>query len=182
MPGFLISPTGFAPVGGSTPTAWGQEEFYYTYTWEIIDLFEDFENGPIARPIVYLKDLTMPTFTGNTDSYLGASIEYKWAKSIVWEDVKVSWYDTKGLINVIKRWRERVWNSTDGLRQSDDYKRESQLDVHLPTWNDADAVKWRLYNSWPKIIKHGDLTYTNSDVKLVEVTVAYDWAEENDGA
>ena len=37
-------------------------------------------------------------------------------------------------------------------------------------------MNWFLYNSWPSQIRSGELTYTNSDIKIVEVTVAYDWA------
>lgn len=180
MPGFVIPATGFAPVGGNSPQAWGRREFYYTYSWEIFDLFEESSSTPYdtSSPLIYLKDLTLPTFTANTDSYVGSSLEYKWAKSVVWEDVKVVWYDTKGLIDKIRAWRQRVWTPEGGLQVGSVYKKRSQLDVHLPTWEDDDSVRWLLVNSWPKIIKHGELTYTNSDVKLVEVVIAYDWAEE----
>ena len=38
--------------------------------------------------------------------------------------------------------------------------------------------EYRLINSWPSVIKYGELTYTTSDIKKVEVTLTYDWAEE----
>jgi len=181
MPGFVIPAVGFAPVGGNSPPALGRRDFYYTYTWEIIGLFIDGAAPPLdgSNPLIYLKDLTLPTFTANTDSLTASSLEYKWAKGVVWEDVKVSWYDTKGLIDVLKRWRQSVWTPDTGLQVGSVYKKRSELaQIHLPTFNEDDSVRWRLFNSWPKVIKHGELTYTNSDVKLVEVTIAYDWAEE----
>lgn len=179
MPGFQVRTPGGTTggqVGIGGPSA-ARTEYFYTYTWEIFQLFED--NIQAGSALVHLKDLTLPTFTTNTDSYTGASLDYKWAKSVTWDDVKVVWYDTKGLIDVIRGWRSTVWTPEGGLGVGSDYKKVSLIDVHLPTWEEDDKVSWRLINSWPKIIKHGELTYTNSDVKLVEVTIAYDWAEEN---
>jgi hypothetical protein len=179
MPGFQVtSPNGaFGGQAGIGGPSSNRTEYFYTYTWEIFNLFGN--NVEVNSALIHLRDLTLPTFTANTDSYTASSLEYKWAKSVVWEDIKVSWYDTKGLLAIVKNWRQTVWTPTEGLKVGGDYKRMSELDVHLPTWNDLDRIRWRLYNSWPKVIKHGELTYTNSDVKLVEVTIAYDWAEED---
>jgi len=38
-----------------------------------------------------------------------------------------------------------------------------------------------LVGSWPSVIRHGDLTYTSSDVKIVEVTLTYDFAVVRSG-
>jgi len=175
MPGFVVpGPNG--AIGGNPTAVPGRTEFFYSYTWEVFDLFEEVSFRDSS--IVLLKDATLPTFTAVTDSYVGSSLEYKWAKGVVWEDVKFVWYDSVGLIDHMQRWRSTVWTPEDGLQMANDYKKISLLNVHLPTWDDDKAVNWKLNNSWPKMIKHGELTYTQSNVKLVEVTVAYDWAEE----
>ena len=188
MPGFVIGGGPFKPVGGvSTGEVTGiplaTREFYYKYTWEIQSYFED--DGAAGgrtldgnNPLVYLKDATLPTFTAQVDSIIGTSLEYKWAKSVIWEDIKVTWYDTVGLVDIMKRWRKTIWTKNVGIKPGSFYNKKSQLRNFLPTWDHETAIKWTLHNSWPKIIKHGDLTYTQSDVKLVEVTISYDWAEE----
>jgi hypothetical protein len=157
-------------VGGST------QEYLYTYTWEIFELF-----GTDERLLVNAKDATTPTFSVGIETQQGASLEYKFAKSVSYDDVKVSFYDAVGMIRIFKAWRERVWTAEDGLKVADRYKRNSRLDVYPPTWDIADGVSWKLTGSWPSVIRHGELTYTSSDVKLVEITVTYDWAEEFQG-
>ena len=42
------------------------------------------------------------------------------------------------------------------------------------------AYKWVLEGSWPQTIRDGDLSYTRSEVKIVEVVVVYDWAETDE--
>ncbi len=177
MPGFIVNAIGAGGgnVGGmpgkKNPQA--TQEYYLVFTWEIPTLFEGATDGPL----IHLRDATLPTFTAEEDSILAASLNYKWAKGIRWDDIKVSWYDTQGLIGIMKKWRQSVWTQSDGLKVGGHYKKESQLDYYLP--DGSGVVSWRLINSWPKVIKHGEMTYTNSEVKLVEVTIAYDWAEEN---
>ncbi len=180
MPGFVVR-TFDGEVGGQVGSGSPRDttEYYYNYTWEIFRLFEDDDlSARGAGAIINARDIDLPTFSANMDSLVGASLEYKWAKSVVWEDIKISWYDTVGLIDVMKKWRKRIWSQDKGLQVGSDYKRLSEIHVFDSTWDNE--VNWKLINSWPKIIKHGSLTYTQSDVKLVEVTVAYDWAEENE--
>ena len=95
---------------------------------------------------------------------------------MTWDDVKVTWYDTYLMLDTLKKWRESVWTPEKGLMPATDYKTGSILSTNLP---DGTATnEWNLVNSWPSTIRYGDLTYTNSDIKIVDVTIAYDWAEE----
>ncbi len=162
-------------TGGTDMTVSGQVEYYYNYFWEIINLFET----PLrnSNALLNLKDATLPTFNVNRETYsAGSGLEYKFAKSIHWDDIKVAWYDAVGLLDVIKSWRESVWTKDCGLGAANDYKRNSTINVFLPTGKTIN--QWQLFNSWPAVIKYGELTYTSSDIKLIEVTVSYDWAEE----
>jgi len=185
MPGFIIAgPGDHAPIPSLSDGS-GRQEFYYKYTWEVTSYFEDDGASDVPlysdNPLVYLKDATLPTFTANVDSIVGGSLEYKWAKSVIWEDVKLSWYDSVGLVEKMRKWRKRVWNPITGIQPASAYKKMSKLKNYLPTYDGdklGQPITWVLNNSWPKIIKYGDLTYTQSDVKLIEMTVAYDWAEE----
>lgn len=171
MPGFIINNYG----GHRNTSSPATQEYYYTYTWEIENIFGD--NNDV---LVNAKDLTFPTFNVAKEVVKGASLEYKFAKSVNWDDVKITWYDTKGLIDVIKRWRETVWSIDGGLQSAASYKRDSVVTQYLPhaeSLSDV-GVRYRLYNSWPSIIRYGNVTYTDSDVKVVEVTLTYDFAEE----
>ena len=172
MPGFVIP----GADGGHRKAMPSRREYYYNYFWQIVKLFESPEWDSTASPVLALRDASLPTFTVNKETYQGASLEYKFAKSVTWEDIKVAWYDSEGLLDVMKLWRSNVWSPECGLSDANHYKRESRMEYYLPSGRKT--AGWLLKNSWPSQIRHGDLTYTSSDVKLVEVTITYDWAEE----
>lgn len=152
---------------------------YYKYTWEIQQIYGDSvgSNPPAERlPLVYLKEAGLPSWDFDKEEVQGASLVYKFAKGIKWNDIKFTWYDTVGLADHIRAWRRTVWTADAGLADPDVYKRTSIIRSLTFDWNSP--VIWTCYNSWPGNVKVGDLTYTDSDVKLVEVTLVYDWAEE----
>jgi len=175
MPGFVVPGIG----GGFSRAPSSRREYYYNYTWEVENLFQgqspDGWSDPNS-PLIALRDATLPTFTVNKEVHAGASVEYKYAKSVTWDDIKITWYDSDGLLEVMRKWRGNIWTQSHGLADADHYKRRSELSYYLPTGKKRNS--WLLRNSWPSQIRHGELTYTSSDVKLVEVTVTYDWAIE----
>lgn len=170
MPGFS-TPVKDGVIGGHGIKANSGAQYYYNYTWQIFQLAGMSFDG---TALINLRDASLPTFTANQDSYVSSSLEYKWAKSVTWDDIKVSWYDTWGLNDIMRTWRGSVWSEKNGLQVAGEYKKRSQIDVYLPSG--YGTITWCLVGSWPKIIKQGELTYTSSDVKLIEVTVTYDWA------
>lgn len=170
MPGFIVN-----GVGGHRDTGINSRtEFYYKHFWEINNLFgTNFSNG---SPLIALKDATSPVFSVVKEAYIASSLEYKFAKSVSWDDIKVTWYDSDGLLKHIRDWRRSVWTPECGLKAGGEYKKRSILSNYLPTGDKSN--QWTLFNSWPCSVKSGDLTYTDNDIKVVEVTVCYDWAEE----
>ena len=60
------------------------------------------------------------------------------------------------------------------------YKQESKFD--LLDGSGATINSYTLKNSWPINISQGKLTYTDTEIKIVTVTLAYDWAEGIDTA
>jgi len=176
MPGFMIDRFGGERI--HTQPLGGKRQYYYNYFWEIEDLFET-KLFSTTDALISLKDVTLPTFTVSKETYVGSTLEYKFAKNVTWEDIKVSWYDSEGLLPFVKGWRESVWTPNTGLQMSNEYKKISIIHHFLPTGKRNN--KWRLINSWPSQIRNGELTYTSSEIKLVEVTITYDWAEETPG-
>ena len=168
MPGFKVSGVGRG--------ANGQPKAYYSYSWYIQNLFGSSVGRDGSSALVYLKDMTLPSITISPEQYQGSALEYKFAKSVNWDDVKVTWYDTEGLLPIMKQWRQSVWTPESGLKPACEYKKQSALCTELPEGGGTNT--WTLINSWPSTIKYGELTYTQSDVKVVDATVTYDWAEE----
>lgn len=171
MPGFMVNGLGKGAPATVNP--------YYKYTWDIQQFYGDgIGQAPPAErlPLIYLKESSLPSWDFDKEEVQGASLIYKFAKSIKWNDVKVTWYDTVGLADIIRKWRRNIWTANDGMTDPDVYKKLSIIRSLTYSWESP--VVWTLYNSWPGSVKVGDLTYTDSDVKVVEVTLVYDWAEE----
>lgn len=173
MPGFKVLNFGDGPSNELEP--------FMTYTWEI-PMFLGWASGRNDTScLIFLKECTLPTFSAGREEIEGASLKYKFAGTIVWEDVRVTFYDIPQydgtLSNDLKTWRTRVWTPEGGVGSADQYKFETIINVFNLT--DTARNEWHLYNSWPQSIREGELTYTNSEVKVVEVVICYDWAEVN---
>ena len=172
MPGFQVAPNLGDPVGATDLRP------FYSYTWRIPHLFGEAGDAGV---LIYAKDCTLPTFATGREEVEGASVIYKYASMVNWEDVRLTFYDIPNsdqtLAAKLKEWRDRVWTAEEGLGFADNYKQETNIEVfNLDT---TVAYMWNLYGSWPQTIRDGELTYTRSDMKLVEVVVVYDWAQTN---
>lgn len=171
MPGFVVNGFGLGASPNVNP--------YYSYTWELEEFYGDTIGrnpaGPLA-PLIYIKDMTLPSWEFTKIEARGGSLVYKFADSIKWNDVKLVWYDTLGLAAKIQQWREAIWTSTKGLQPANNYKQQSLLRSLTFSWRNP--IGWKLINSWPASVKQSDLTYTESSIKLTEVMLTYDWAED----
>jgi hypothetical protein len=167
MPGFVVQGTGSATSPPSTP--------YYKYTWEIATLFGEAVR-PTDSPIIYAKEATLPNWEVDLVEVMGASLKYKFAGHMNFGDIKIVWYDTEGLADEIIKWRDKVWTPDKGVQQANDYKQDSA--ISSLAFDDSAEVKWSLHGSWPRAVRVGDLSYVDSDIKSVEATVVYDWADK----
>ena len=180
MPGFNVSGLGGGDFQSGRSAA---IKPVYNYTWDIDSLFEEYPSN-VNR--ILAKDATLPVFTIGKETVDGSSLVYKYAGMVTWEDIRITFYDVViagdspgspqlKTSTVLKNWREKVWSSKTGLKSLTDYKKDSKSVTYTLDW----AVKsiWTLHGSWPSTVKEGDLTYTSTEIKVVEVTISYDWAE-----
>ena len=114
MPGFRVSGIsgtfGGAEKQAATAGPPSTRDYHYSYTWQVLELVGNYEYLLVTT----IKDTTLPTFTVTTETAQGASLEYKFAKSVSYDDVKVTFYDTVGLLAKMKEWRESVWTPQQG--------------------------------------------------------------------
>jgi len=173
MAGFNVAGTNFYGYGENEASSLAT--FIPTFTWEVATLFE--ENAARGTALVYAKDVSLPSITFEKEEYTGASLKYKFASGAVYDDIRLTFYDTEGILPYLIKWRKSVWEET-GLKTASNYKKESVITVYNQTGDPQQTFK--LIGSWLSVIKHGDLTYTSSDFKFVDLTITYDWAEEID--
>lgn len=150
----------------------------YTYTWRLDELTGNGIND--NSPLIYVKELSLPEFGVETEDVPGASIKYKYAKGITWNDVKITFYSTGGLLAALEDLKSKVWSPETGIQSAVEYKRTSGI-TQFYADDQTEAQSWTLNGSWIKGISHSNLTYTGSDVHNVIATVAYDWAESSPG-
>lgn len=131
----------------------------------------------MSNSLIYLKEATYPTFTVDKETHQGASLVYKFAKAVNWDDVTVTWYDTQNLINTMTQWRQGVWTADGGIAPASSYKKNSELHYALPDGSGGDC-QFNLTGSWPSSIKYGDFSYAQNEIKVITVNVTYDWCEE----
>lgn len=147
----------------------------YNYAWQCSSLIGTMVQSS-ANPLIYLKTCTLPSYSCEVESIPAASgISYKYAKGINWEDVKFTFYDTKGLGKKLKDFTDKIWTSKDGVQKASVYKDTTIIKALLP--DDSDAMSWTLYGSWIKSVNYSDLSYADEGVHEVSVVVAYDYAE-----
>ncbi len=174
MPGFIIGDTkeGRDPNFKLNTVT---DEYYTNFFWDVSNILGTFvKNQQPAKSLLALKDCKLPTFTVEEEKVLGSSVEYKFAKKVNWDDISVTWYDNSGLLNIMKTWMNSVFTMNRGMALASSYKKETKILVYTPS--NSSRQTYTLNQSWPKAIKFGDLTYTSSDIKVVEATVSYDWA------
>lgn len=175
MPGFIMG--GFGK--GVDPNTDSKFKPFYTYTWAIESVLGSYANNGHDMALVLCRDITMPTFSVKSERVLGSSLNYKYASEVEWEDIQITWYDTIGLAPIIRRWRSQIWTPNLGLGVAGDYKYNTTVRSYTYDWNIDTSKVWTLYGSWPSSIKEGDLTYTDSDIKVISVTLSYDYAEDS---
>lgn len=165
MPGFSIN-----GGGGNVPNT---IELLTNYRWLITEL------GPVSSDsLVVARDLVLPESRVEVQEILGGLIWYKFAKNVKWQDVTVVFYDDGKILDGIEQWRELVYTIEDGIKThtpGSGYKRKCAFEL----LDGAGDVKksLSLMNAWPTAVSHGRLSYSDSEIKIVNLILAYDWAE-----
>lgn len=137
----------------------------YLYTWEAPTIVG------ADLGIVYLKDISLPSISFETEAYAS----YEFAKGVKWEDVKITFYDTTGAASRLLDISQKVWSATNGIKLANDYMADSKINVFFH--DGTKAYTWTLKNSWIKSVSFSRLTYESSGANNVNVTLAYSWAE-----
>lgn len=181
MPGFVINDIGGNPhKKGVGP----ESRFYTSYSWEIdiIDLNTklstvgsgDAFNGILLRT----ASLPQPTFTKVKAE--GGTIDYQFAGKPIFDDVRLSFYDSTRTTEIYKEWLKQIFTVSDGIKPPDSYKAKSVIRKYLADRTDetdGKVQKYTLYGSWPVSFKESELTYLEASIKSIEIVLTYDYFE-----
>lgn len=180
MPGFIVNGDRDTQLSNGLNPLPSNLDYYYTYTWSIPIIFGE------SKYIASLRDVTLPVVTINKESGKGAGFDYQYAASASYSDVQLTWYDCEGFFNALITWRKSAFDPvTTGIKEAASYKKDTTINSYISDYSSNGNIasreyqQYKLVNSWPSTIKYGDLSYTVSEVKMVSVTVTYDWCEES---
>lgn len=188
MPGFNIT-------GDSGPSN-KNVEFHRSHRWIIEDLGFPIGSGSdtqglpgstrtraaspgapagAAQLALYAQSIQLPAVEFEEEKIESASLVYRVAKRANWKPVTAKFYDVWGLYQIFEEWQRKIWNVSRGIQAAVDYKGQPVFALT----DGAGEVKQRytLMGAYPSNITHGDLSYTESNVKLLVVTYSFDYAE-----
>lgn len=165
MPGFKIGGAGDGPSSGI--------ETLRQHRWLITKL------GPIGTEnLLVARDLVLPEYRIDRQEILGGLIYYKFAKSVKWEDISVTFYDTGKILDELCKWKQLVYDNSSGIKKhspNGGYKQDCIFELLDGTGSPLNTITAK--NAWPASIAQGQLSYTSTEIKVVTVTLAYDFAE-----
>ena len=152
------------------PHALGADDVHRVHRWRIVQIA-----GVTDSLFVYAKTLTLPEVSFDEDYGPGASVDYKFPSKAIFSDVELSFYDLHGLYAKLDAAYKRIWSPDTGLMAANNYMAESIFTQHDGQKKKTNTFK--LVNSYIKKLSHSPLTYDASDLKVVNVTIGYSWAE-----
>jgi len=166
MPGFSI----VGNEGGPSASL----NFYTSYEWTIRKL------GPIdfkMEELQYVQSVILPTTVFEEQIVKGASSQYKFAKAITHGDIEVVFYDIASIyLDKIFEWQELIWTEKSGIGAAHDYMGQSvfELFAFKGSGDSGQTIPYviKAENTWPKSIVHSNLTYAESEIKKITLTLA----------
>lgn len=146
----------------------------YSYTWQS-ELLAGLE---IKNGEIYLREVDQPQFSYETETIKTSNASYEFPSGIKWKDIKVSFYNTDEVMTKLIDQSKRTWDVIDGLQVANDFMGRSVINVYYG--DDELAYQWILENSWIKSVDPSKLTYEDSGMNDISVTLAYTWAIKDD--
>jgi hypothetical protein len=159
---------GDGDYGGPSATT----EVLRNYRWAAIQI------GPIQANLKMLKDLQLPDLELTIQEIQGAQLTYKYAKGVKWADAQIVFYDDGSILDELIEWKKKIYSSGTGIKSHQPnlgYKQDCKFILLDGCRNEVNSV--RLKNAFPRQIQSGKLSYSDTNLKVVNVTLTYDWAE-----
>lgn len=179
MPGFRIGVINPSSILSDSP------RFYTSYTWDVSEIFGRHIVEYVNESVLLLKSATLPSISFKKIEVEG-SVNYKFASSPTFEDIRISWYDSHNMSEWVKEWLELIINKDGAIEPASSYKSSTKLTKYLIDYGASDIdgsggdiqpeqTAYILYGSWPVAYKESELTYTEASIKTIELTITYDY-------
>lgn len=127
-------------------------------------------SGSGTSPLSAAAELDIPTFEFEELTVLGMSAEYKFAKRPKFNDIEIQFYDVIGLQDLFEGWMGKIWTPETGFT-GDKYK--GSLYFQLLDNQGSPLATFSIYQAWPKSLSHTRLSYSDNNLKRLNVKFSY---------
>lgn len=178
MPGFNIAGTGGEPRRNNAPNS--LSEVRRTHRW-LFTVLADLE----PEVMVVLKDAQRPSLKFATPEMHHNQEQVYYAGKHTWDPIALVWYDYEQNPDVSKRIYKWINDNVLVIKDANvyapsKYKKQARLEMVDGFGRPTDS--WNLHNAWPAESNWNALTYTDSALQTINVTLKYDRAEKLDVA
>ena len=129
-----------------------------------------------------VKSVTIPSFEVNQGEYQLANHKFKYPGLLTWNDITITYVDTKSQVNdllqILKRSGWGTPSSGDkGISKTTQSTNWGFLSIQTLDQDGKPIDEWKLHGGWLKAVDFGELSYDSDDLVEFKATIAYDWAE-----
>ena len=137
----------------------------------------------------WAKTVTLPEFEISEIEHDFLDNKYYYPGRVTWNEVTVTLIDP-GAPDMVSKTLKMLSDSGYAIKDKTDLNAPSMItkgksiDTGLGSLVieviDAVGTKvetWTLNNPWIKTVKYGEMDYSSDDIRTIEMTVRYDWAE-----
>ena len=171
MPGFNVCGT-----GSDQPNSKAEMRRNHRWFFETIA-----DEGIFSREVLLvLKSASRPKFTLEEAVMHHDQEQIYYAGKQSWEPIELTWYDKEGpgqedSSAAILEWVKTVVDFSDAtVAPPSAYKKDANLNMTDGAGNTSES--WQLCNAWPKDVSWNGLTYDNSDIAEITVSMRFDKA------
>jgi hypothetical protein len=177
MPGFKISGSETDSSNAFHAPVNPQGDFLRANRWTIVRMFNTAGNNE-SKNIFYAKSVDLPERTVEIEDITTPGGTYKFAKSVKYGDLKITFYGTSNLVEFLNGIItgagniSGVHNKSKGILDFNKYFNTIDIVQHRGDITEGHDVKYKFFNCVPINISHEQLTYTSSEVYSITITFA----------
>ncbi len=166
MPGFMIDGQ------GGKVSASPDSDMMRDHRFKLVTLMGD---DATNLPLALIKDVDLPEKTIEVLEIKCPGTTYKFAKSVTYGDLKLTFYGTKDLIEKIKSYEEEVHTKDEGVKDFNGYQKDIEFQMY--DGEESPLVNFKFKDCWLAGSSWGNVSYGSSEIKMITLVFKCNYYE-----
>lgn len=166
MPGFMIDGR------GGKVSASPDSDLLRDHRFKLVTFMD---KDASQLPLALIKDVDLPEKVVETLEIKCPGTTYKFAKSVSYGDLKLTFYGTKELATLFKELEEKVHTTKNGIADFDEYLKEVGFQMY--DGEGSELVNFKFKGCWISNTQWGACSYGSSEIKLITIIVKCNYYE-----